>query len=174
MTMKRPSFAVATAITHIITAANLTELRTQAMLMEVTAAMRELGDADDILKQPLPVAYTRSFRQPFLCFCVLACLLACLLALLGASFILRTCNLLAGQPPAGAHPVTAESMSGHATSLLPCRHTSRFMLAWLMALPVAIWDTYSWVTIPMTAAIAFFLLGIENIGEHMCTLLLCS
>ena len=59
---KRPSFAVATAITHIITSASLTEAREQTMLLEVTAAMREFGDADDILKQPLPVAYTRSVR----------------------------------------------------------------------------------------------------------------
>ena len=30
------------------------------MLWELTAAMTEFGHADDILKQPLPIAYTRS------------------------------------------------------------------------------------------------------------------
>ena len=61
---RRPSFAVATVITHIITCANLPAAREQTMLLEVTAAMTEFGNADDILKQPLPVAYTRSVRQP--------------------------------------------------------------------------------------------------------------
>ena len=46
------------------------------------------------------------------------------------------------------------------------------MLAWLMGLPVAVWETYTWFTIPISASIAFFLLGIEYIGGH--TLLLCS
>lgn len=55
----RPSFAVATAITHIASV-NLSEGREQSMLLEVTAAMTEFGNADDILTQPLPVAYTRS------------------------------------------------------------------------------------------------------------------
>lgn len=102
---KRPSFLVATTITHIITSADLIDLREQAMLLQLTAAMKEFGNADDILKQPLPVAYTR--------------------------------------------------------------HTSRFMLAWLMGLPVAVWETYTWFTIPISASIAFFLLGIEYIGVQL-------
>ena len=43
-----------------------------------------------------------------------------------------------------------------------------------MALPVAIWETYIWLTIPITAGIAFFLLGIEHIGEPTLLLLSCA
>ena len=47
-------------------------------------------------------------------------------------------------------------------------HTSRFVGVWLGMLPLAIWGIDgSWnhlVTIPSSAAIVFFLLGIEELG----------
>lgn len=45
------------------------------------------------------------------------------------------------------------------------RHTSRFLTIWLIWLPIAIWEVYGWATPVIAAAIAFFLLGIENIGD---------
>ena len=102
---KRPSFLVATTITHIITSADLIDLREQAMLLQLTAAMKEFGNADDILKQPLPVAYTRSVNQPGL---------ACLLALLEGSCTRWAC--LASHAPDDAHPNIFKSMGSHQAS----------------------------------------------------------
>ncbi|MEW5303003.1 MAG: hypothetical protein WDW36_005736 [Sanguina aurantia] len=44
------------------------------------------------------------------------------------------------------------------------RHTSRFMLVWLAALPLAIWDDCGWATPMILGLVSFFLLGIEEIG----------
>ncbi|KAK9838811.1 hypothetical protein WJX74_003791 [Apatococcus lobatus] len=44
------------------------------------------------------------------------------------------------------------------------RHTSRFLMVWLVCLPVPIWEAYTWATPVICGAIAFFLLGIEHIG----------
>ncbi|KAK9806463.1 hypothetical protein WJX73_010427 [Symbiochloris irregularis] len=43
-------------------------------------------------------------------------------------------------------------------------HTSRFLLVWLLFLPLAIWEVYGWATPFISAFLAFFLLGIENIA----------
>ena len=52
--------------------------------------------------------------------------------------------------------------------LVYTRHTSRFVGFWLALLPLAIWGIdNSWnhlASIPSTAVIAFFLLGIEELG----------
>lgn len=40
---------------------------------------------------------------------------------------------------------------------------------WLMCLPIAIWEVYGWTSPIVAAALAFFLLGIENIGAHRLT-----
>lgn len=45
-----------------------------------------------------------------------------------------------------------------------CRHTSRFLMTWLIFLPWALWRNCEWLTIPITAAVCFLLFGIENIG----------
>ncbi len=47
---------------------------------------------------------------------------------------------------------------------LPCRHTSRFLLLWLLGLPLVIWQVYSWATPVVMAIIAYFLFGVEAIG----------
>jgi putative membrane protein len=39
------------------------------------------------------------------------------------------------------------------------RHTSRFMVIWLTALPLGLYETCSWGTIPLAVVIAFLLLG---------------
>lgn len=44
------------------------------------------------------------------------------------------------------------------------RHTSRFLLVWLMGLPLIIWQVYSWATPVIIAIVAYFLLGVEAIG----------
>ena len=53
--------------------------------------------------------------------------------------------------------------------LVYTRHTSRFLASFLVFLPFAIWPVMSsswnhWTTVPATDLIAFFLLGIEEIG----------
>ncbi|KAG2444882.1 hypothetical protein HXX76_001620 [Chlamydomonas incerta] len=47
------------------------------------------------------------------------------------------------------------------------RHTSRFMLLYLGALPVALYDSCDWATIPVVCTISFLLLGIEDIGVQI-------
>ena len=44
------------------------------------------------------------------------------------------------------------------------RHTSRFMVIWLSALPLGLYESCSWGTIPLAVVIAFLLLGIDEIG----------
>ncbi|KAF8068414.1 hypothetical protein HT031_002103 [Scenedesmus sp. PABB004] len=44
------------------------------------------------------------------------------------------------------------------------RHTARFLILWLLLLPLALWGLCGWGSVPMTALIAFVLLGIEEIG----------
>lgn len=39
------------------------------------------------------------------------------------------------------------------------RHTSRFLVIWLFFLPLTLWPTARWSTIPASAVIAFLLLG---------------
>jgi predicted membrane chloride channel (bestrophin family) len=47
------------------------------------------------------------------------------------------------------------------------RHTSRFLIFWLMLLPLALWPEYGWVTVPILALVSFVLLGIEEIGVEI-------
>ncbi|GIL65937.1 hypothetical protein Vafri_19565 [Volvox africanus] len=47
------------------------------------------------------------------------------------------------------------------------RHTSRFMLIYLAALPLALYDSCDWAAVPVTLVIAFLLLGIEDIGVQI-------
>ena len=46
-----------------------------------------------------------------------------------------------------------------------------FMILWCSFLPFALWEICGWATPAVEAAIAFLLLGIENVGAHLwCTL----
>ena len=47
------------------------------------------------------------------------------------------------------------------------RHTSRFMVIWLSALPLGLYGTCGWATIPLACTIAFLLLGIDEIGVQI-------
>eukprot|EP00884_Botryococcus_braunii_P014331 jgi/Botrbrau1/2289/Bobra.101_2s0112.1 len=44
------------------------------------------------------------------------------------------------------------------------RHTSRFLLLFLFCMPLQLWDTCHWGTVPATLLISFLLLGIDEIG----------
>ncbi len=43
-------------------------------------------------------------------------------------------------------------------------HTSRFLTIWLAFLPLSLYSTCGWATVPSAVIIAFLLLGIEEIG----------
>jgi hypothetical protein len=45
-----------------------------------------------------------------------------------------------------------------------CRHSNRFVLAYVTFLPLALWNHLSWATIVVAPVITFLLAGIENIG----------
>jgi ion channel-forming bestrophin family protein len=47
------------------------------------------------------------------------------------------------------------------------RHSSRFMVIWLTALPLGLWQQCGWGTVPLTLVISFLLLGIEEIGVQI-------
>lgn len=51
------------------------------------------------------------------------------------------------------------------TSFRPPSHS---LFRRLSALPLALWDDVGWLTPPITTAIAFLLLGIEEIGVQVC------
>lgn len=44
------------------------------------------------------------------------------------------------------------------------RHTSRFIITYIVFLPFALWQTCQWLTPFISALVAFLLIGIENIG----------
>ena len=46
------------------------------------------------------------------------------------------------------------------------RHTSRFLVIWLFFLPLTLWPTARWSTIPASAVIAFLLLGTPHLSGH--------
>lgn len=47
------------------------------------------------------------------------------------------------------------------------RHTSRFMIIWLSAMPFTMWDICGWGVVPLTTVIAYLLLGIDEIGVQI-------
>lgn len=47
------------------------------------------------------------------------------------------------------------------------RHTSRYLLLYLSLAPLVMWETSGWATVPLTALVAFLLLGTENIGAQI-------
>ncbi|PSC76825.1 UPF0187 chloroplastic [Micractinium conductrix] len=48
--------------------------------------------------------------------------------------------------------------------LMYTRHNSRFLMIWLTLLPLTLWDSCHWFTMPVTGIVAFLLLGIKEIG----------
>mmetsp|Transcript_33472 Transcript_33472/g.85514 ORF Transcript_33472/g.85514 Transcript_33472/m.85514 type:complete len:174 (+) Transcript_33472:1045-1566(+) len=47
------------------------------------------------------------------------------------------------------------------------RHTSRFLISYLTFLPLALWEETSWGVVPISGIVAFFLLGIDEIGVQI-------
>ena len=46
-------------------------------------------------------------------------------------------------------------------------HTSRFLVIWVAFLPFTLYNTCRWATVPISAIVAFLLLGIEEIGVNI-------
>jgi hypothetical protein len=40
-----------------------------------------------------------------------------------------------------------------------CRHTARFLILWLILLPLALWGSCGWMMVPTVMIISFVLLG---------------
>lgn len=49
---------------------------------------------------------------------------------------------------------------------MPLWCAAGFMILWCSFLPFALWEICGWATPFVEAAIAFLLLGIENVGAH--------
>ena len=47
------------------------------------------------------------------------------------------------------------------------RHTSRFMVIWLSALPLGLYSSCGWATIPLCLVVAFLLLSVDEIGVQL-------
>ena len=47
------------------------------------------------------------------------------------------------------------------------RHTSRFMMCWLSALPFALWEPCRWGVVPIATIISLLVLGVEEIGVNI-------
>jgi ion channel-forming bestrophin family protein len=47
------------------------------------------------------------------------------------------------------------------------RHTSRFLLTYVLLAPLQLWPALGWATPAVAPAIAFLLLGVENIGVQI-------
>ena len=72
--------------------------------------------------------------------------------------------------PGGLWGCTAHTMihsSAEAMALCCCRHTSRFLVIWLSLMPFTLWKSCHWAIIPVSAIVAFLLLGIEEIGVQI-------
>lgn len=47
------------------------------------------------------------------------------------------------------------------------RHTSRFLLVWLILLPFTLWAAYSWFSVLLSGIFAFLMFGIDEIGVQI-------
>ncbi|KAG2501956.1 hypothetical protein HYH03_000454 [Edaphochlamys debaryana] len=47
------------------------------------------------------------------------------------------------------------------------RHTSRFLILWLLWLPIALWSKAGWCVVPVEAILCYLLLGIDEIAIQM-------
>lgn len=48
-----------------------------------------------------------------------------------------------------------------------CRHTSRFLITFLIFLPFALWEPCKWLTPGVIAVVGFLLMGVESIGVQI-------
>lgn len=110
----------------------------------ISALQDIMGGCERIFRTPIPLSYTRYG------ICVHALQRAC-----GAHGCVRRtaapCRpFRLARPAPGAH-----------------RHTSRFLVAWLTCLPLCVEEQLGWSTLPLTCALVFFLLGIDEIGVQI-------
>ena len=65
-------------------------------------------------------------------------------------------------------PFTSSTWGSQAGLPMKClvlrRHTSRFLLVWLIMLPFTLWAAYSWTSIFLSGIFGFLMLGIDEIG----------
>ena len=47
------------------------------------------------------------------------------------------------------------------------RHTSRFLTLWLALLPLAMWERFHWMVLPIVFSCSLLLLGIDEIGVQI-------
>jgi hypothetical protein len=67
--------------------------------------------------------------------------------------------------PATAHQYKlARRDSCISLPLTPCRHTTRFILVYIVFLPFALWRQLGFVSLAVGPLVALLLCGIENIG----------
>jgi len=69
----------------------------------------------------------------------------------------------------GSLLVCAQKLVKYPLPLSYTRHTSRFMMLFLFLMPLALWNSLLWMSIPTTIGVAFLLLGIEEIGVQVRT-----
>mmetsp|Transcript_30109 Transcript_30109/g.85003 ORF Transcript_30109/g.85003 Transcript_30109/m.85003 type:complete len:231 (+) Transcript_30109:242-934(+) len=66
-----------------------------------------------------------------------------------------------------ARVASAERLLKTPIPLSYTRHTSRFLIAYLTFLPLGLWYECGWGLVPISAVVAFFLLGIDEIGIQL-------
>lgn len=121
--------------------------------------MRRLQEAydglDKIVRTPLPLSYSRhTLRRGAMCPHALASPAARpALSVLPT----RTCRA----PTAPAPPLR------HANTHPGPTPPRRFLVVWLTFLPFVAWKELGWATVPVDVILAFFLLGIEEIGVQV-------
>lgn len=62
---------------------------------------------------------------------------------------------------------TCEKIQSFPIPLSYTRHTSRFLLLFLGLLPLSLWPDCGWAAVPITTALSYVLLGVEEIGVQI-------
>uniref|UniRef100_A0A061RKJ5 Putative membrane protein n=1 Tax=Tetraselmis sp. GSL018 TaxID=582737 RepID=A0A061RKJ5_9CHLO len=136
---------------------------TAAFVYSLKCHLRERGNLASDLKNILPPeelsALLASKHRPLYCLQVLSETIASSKATDYMKAVMDK-NLTALEDAAGA----CEKILRTAIPLSYTRHTSRFLVIWLTALPLALWSSCGWATIPVSMLIGFCMLGIEFIG----------
>jgi putative membrane protein len=58
-------------------------------------------------------------------------------------------------------------IAGHCRLAHTRSHTSRYLMIYLTACPLVLWNSLGWWTLPASVLMAFLLLGTENIGVQV-------
>ncbi|KAG1661681.1 hypothetical protein FOA52_001958 [Chlamydomonas sp. UWO 241] len=79
----------------------------------------------------------------------------------------REAKMLTDLAALNAYVATAHKLVDYPLPLSYTRHTSRFMLIFLFAMPLTLWNSLQWLSVPVTVVVAFLLLGVEEIGVQI-------